>query len=58
MARHCDFCEKSEHQVRKLIANAKENSMVFICDECVFLCLELIEDTDKAITANQAGKDE
>ena len=36
---HCSFCGKSQNQVRKLIAGAG----VFICDECVVLCNEMIE---------------
>ena len=31
---HCSFCDKSEHQVRKLIAGQD----AFICDGCVALC--------------------
>jgi ATP-dependent Clp protease ATP-binding subunit ClpX len=36
---HCSFCGKNQNQVRKLIAGAG----VFICDECVLLCNEMIE---------------
>ncbi|MCL2339713.1 MAG: ATP-dependent Clp protease ATP-binding subunit ClpX, partial [Actinomycetia bacterium] len=36
---HCSFCGKSQSQVRKLIAGAG----VFICDECVLLCNEMVE---------------
>ena len=39
----CSFCEKSEHQVRKLIAGPHN---VYICDECIELCSEIIEDDD------------
>jgi ClpX C4-type zinc finger protein/glyoxalase superfamily protein len=35
---HCSFCGKSQHDVRKLVAGPK----VFICDECVELCNEII----------------
>ncbi|MDR0459745.1 MAG: ATP-dependent Clp protease ATP-binding subunit ClpX [Coriobacteriales bacterium] len=42
----CSFCGKSQNQVRKLIAGAG----VFICDECVLLCNEMIEqDFDKEL---------
>ena len=37
----CSFCGKTQDQVRKLIAGAKD---VYICDECVELCAELIEE--------------
>lgn len=36
----CSFCGKSQHQVKKLIAGPT----VFICDECVFLCNEIISE--------------
>jgi ATP-dependent Clp protease ATP-binding subunit ClpX len=35
---HCSFCGKSQHEVRKLIAGPT----VFICDECVELCKDII----------------
>ena len=41
----CSFCEKSEHQVRKLIAGPHN---VYICDECIELCSEIIEEDDEA----------
>ena len=34
----CSFCNKSQHQVKKLIAGPK----VYICDECVDICLDVI----------------
>ncbi|MDA8328157.1 MAG: ATP-dependent Clp protease ATP-binding subunit ClpX [Betaproteobacteria bacterium] len=37
---HCSFCGKSQHEVRKLIAG----SSVFICDECVDLCTDIIRE--------------
>lgn len=37
---YCSFCGKSQHEVRKLIAGPT----VFICDECVGLCSEIIRD--------------
>ena len=37
--RSCSFCGKNQHQVRKLIAGPG----VFICDQCVALCDEIIE---------------
>ncbi len=41
---YCSFCGKSQHEVRKLIAGPS----VFICDECVDLCLDIIrEDVGK-----------
>ena len=35
----CSFCNKSQEQVRKLIAGPN----VYICDECVELCNEILE---------------
>jgi len=40
---YCSFCGKSQHQVYKLIAGPK----VFICDECVALCDDIIEEEDQ-----------
>ncbi|MBR2179127.1 MAG: ATP-dependent Clp protease ATP-binding subunit ClpX [Selenomonadaceae bacterium] len=40
----CSFCEKSEHQVRKLVAGPHN---VYICDECIELCSEIIEEDDE-----------
>lgn len=37
---YCDFCAKSQNEVSKLIAGPK----VFICDECVDLCNEILRD--------------
>lgn len=37
---HCSFCGKSQHEVKKLIAGPN----VFICDECVDLCIEIIRE--------------
>src|SRR4030042_448532 len=38
---HCSFCGKSQEQVRRLIAGP---GAVYICDECVQLCREILED--------------
>ena len=37
----CSFCGKTQDQVRKLIAG---NTNVFICDECIDLCAEILEE--------------
>ena len=37
---YCSFCGKSQHEVRKLIAGPS----VFICDECVKLCNDIIRE--------------
>lgn len=42
---HCSFCGKSQHEVRKLIAGPS----VFICDECVELCNDIIREEIKEI---------
>jgi len=50
--RYCSFCAKSEHEVRKLIAGPT----VFICDECVELCMDIIRAADKgSITKEGEG---
>jgi len=49
---YCSFCGKSQHEVRKLIAGPT----VFICDECVELCMDIIkEETKDTFIKNQEG---
>ena len=49
---YCSFCGKSQHEVRKLIAGPT----VFICDECVELCMDIIKEENKeTFTKNQEG---
>ena len=49
----CSFCGKSQEQVKKLIAGGKD---IYICDECVELCAELIaEETAKDRTEKTTG---
>jgi ATP-dependent Clp protease ATP-binding subunit ClpX len=49
---YCSFCGKSQHEVRKLIAGPT----VFICDECVELCMDIIrEDHKSAISKSRDG---
>jgi len=42
---YCSFCGKSQHEVRKLIAGPN----VFICNECVELCMDIIQEEDKTL---------
>ena len=44
---YCSFCGKSQHEVRKLIAGPT----VFICDECVELCMDIIREENKSTLA-------
>ncbi len=49
---YCSFCGKSQHEVRKLIAGPT----VFICDECVELCMDIIKEESKdTIVKHQDG---
>ena len=48
---YCSFCGKSQHEVRKLIAGPS----VFICDECVELCNDIIRDEAAEATATGGG---
>ena len=49
---YCSFCGKSQHEVRKLIAGPT----VFICDECVELCMDIIkEESNDSFVKNQEG---
>ena len=50
--RYCSFCGKSEHEVRKLIAGPT----VFICDECVELCVDIIRTADKSPVTTEASE--
>ncbi|MBX9727468.1 MAG: ATP-dependent Clp protease ATP-binding subunit ClpX, partial [Sphingopyxis sp.] len=48
---YCSFCGKSQHEVRKLIAGPT----VFICDECVELCNDIIREEAKGATPARKG---
>ena len=49
---YCSFCGKSQHEVKKLIAGPT----VFICDECVELCMDIIKEEHKQnINKNKEG---
>ncbi|WP_432453801.1 MULTISPECIES: ATP-dependent protease ATP-binding subunit ClpX [unclassified Agarivorans] len=48
---YCSFCGKSQHEVRKLIAGPS----VYICDECVELCNDIIREEIKEISPKKEG---
>ncbi|HTK85841.1 MAG TPA: ATP-dependent Clp protease ATP-binding subunit ClpX [Patescibacteria group bacterium] len=48
---YCSFCGKSQHEVRKLIAGPN----VFICNECVELCMGIIREEDKSSIVKGGG---
>ena len=48
---YCSFCGKSQHEVKKLIAGPT----VFICDECVELCMDIVREEHKA-TLSTSGE--
>jgi len=48
---YCSFCGKSQHEVRKLIAGPT----VFICDECVELCTDIIREEIRCIVKSHDG---
>ncbi|MEO8559452.1 MAG: ATP-dependent Clp protease ATP-binding subunit ClpX, partial [Rhodospirillales bacterium] len=48
---YCSFCGKSQHEVRKLIAGPT----VFICDECVELCMDIIREENKTTLVKRDG---
>ncbi|MDD4942531.1 ATP-dependent Clp protease ATP-binding subunit ClpX [Rhodoferax sp.] len=50
---YCSFCGKSQHEVKKLIAGPS----VFVCDECIDLCNEIIRDELPATTETAAKSD-
>jgi ATP-dependent Clp protease ATP-binding subunit ClpX len=49
---YCSFCGKSQHEVRKLIAGPT----VFICDECVELCMDIIGEENKSSLTKSGDK--
>jgi ATP-dependent Clp protease ATP-binding subunit ClpX len=49
---YCSFCGKSQHEVKKLIAGPS----VFICDECIDLCNDIIRDESGAESTTTAAK--
>jgi ATP-dependent Clp protease ATP-binding subunit ClpX len=50
---YCSFCGKSQHEVKKLIAGPS----VFICDECIDLCNDIIRDELPAVDLTQGAKE-
>ena len=51
----CSFCGKTEKQVRKLIAGPGD---VFICDECISLCDEILEDELQELYSDRDAEEE
>ena len=49
---HCSFCRKSQHTVRKLVAGPE----VFICDECVELCMVIVRDGSNSFYLRTPGE--
>ncbi|MGN1079572.1 MAG: ATP-dependent Clp protease ATP-binding subunit ClpX [Alphaproteobacteria bacterium] len=49
---YCSFCGKSQHEVKKLIAGPN----VFICDECISLCTDIITEEHQESAEKEAGK--
>src|SRR4029079_6131646 len=49
---YCSFCDKSQHEVRKLIAGPS----VFICDECIELCNDIIREEGNTGEAARTDK--
>ncbi|MGI9101191.1 MAG: ClpX C4-type zinc finger protein [Terriglobales bacterium] len=44
---HCAFCGKSQDAVGKLISSPKERPGTYICDECIRVCANILEDDEK-----------
>jgi ATP-dependent Clp protease ATP-binding subunit ClpX len=53
-ALYCSFCGKSQHEVKKLIAGPS----VFICDECIDLCNDIVRDELPGLEAVKAKGEE
>jgi ATP-dependent protease Clp ATPase subunit len=50
----CSFCDKSQDKVRRLIAGPRG---VFICNECIDLCQEIIHEEEKSVAQLQGQED-
>ena len=50
---YCSFCGKSQHEVKKLIAGPS----VFICDECIDLCNDIVRDETASTPSAKSGKE-
>ena len=50
---YCSFCGKSQNEVRKLIAGPQ----VFICDECIELCNDIIREETQSQQPQRSGDD-
>ena len=50
---YCSFCGKSQHEVRKLIAGPS----VYVCDECVELCNDIIREEIREISPKRDGSE-
>jgi ATP-dependent Clp protease ATP-binding subunit ClpX len=48
---YCSFCGKSQNEVKKLIAGPQ----VFICDECISLCVEIVREENKTVLGKSTG---
>ena len=44
---HCSFCGKSQDAVQKLISSPKERPDTYICDECVTVCVKILDDDSR-----------
>jgi ATP-dependent Clp protease ATP-binding subunit ClpX len=53
-ALYCSFCGKSQHEVKKLIAGPS----VFICDECIDLCNDIIRDELPGLESVKSSSDD
>ena len=59
----CSFCNKTQNEVRKLIAGRTlslgdgKGQTVFICDECIALCAEIIQEETKNNYMNMSEKE-
>ncbi|MGZ8257129.1 MAG: ATP-dependent Clp protease ATP-binding subunit ClpX [Gallionella sp.] len=53
---YCSFCNKSQHEVKKLIAGSSVPP-VFVCDECITLCNDIMKDEAQALNIGTAKSD-
>ncbi|MFI0546249.1 MAG: ClpX C4-type zinc finger protein, partial [Brachymonas sp.] len=51
---HCSFCGRAQHEVKKLVGG----NAVFICDECITTCTDLMHETEVSDLAKAKESDE
>lgn len=54
----CSFCQKTQEAVGKLISSPRDHPRAYICDECVAVCMAIIEDDRQEVEAGTSAESE